>query len=70
LADPTQGEPKRNLDHYIEAQVHSAVNLKHDVEKLVADPSFNGTVTDDVLQRISEKFNFPMIWHAGFALPL
>src|SRR5690625_2558321 len=41
--DPTNMKPNRNLNHYIEAQVHGSISLKEDVEILVADPSFKNT---------------------------
>src|SRR5262245_34791427 len=46
-SDPTE-PPGRNLDHYIEAQVHGDVALGEDVEALVADPSFRSTDTGRV----------------------
>ncbi len=41
--DVVSKEPARNLNHYIEAQIHGEISLKEDVEALVADPSFKGT---------------------------
>ena len=35
-------ESARNLNHYIEAQIHGEISLKEDVEALVVDPSFKG----------------------------
>lgn len=40
FSDPSSKEPHRNLNHYIEAQIHGDISLKEDVEVLVADPSF------------------------------
>jgi hypothetical protein len=51
--DPSGRAPRRNLDHYIEAQVHGDVRLREDVEILVADPSFRGTETGRMLEAIS-----------------
>ncbi|KAK4234447.1 hypothetical protein C8A03DRAFT_18658 [Achaetomium macrosporum] len=55
----------RNLDHYIEAQVHGEVRLDRDVEMLVADPSFRGGDTGTELVALSDRFGFPLRWHAG-----
>jgi hypothetical protein len=55
----------RNLDHYIEAQVHGDVRLDRDVEMLVADPSFREGETGRDLVALSERFGFPLRWHAG-----
>ncbi|KAK3305989.1 uncharacterized protein B0T15DRAFT_533988 [Chaetomium strumarium] len=55
----------RNLDHYIEAQIHGEVRLDRDVEILVADPSFQEGETGGDLMALSERFGFPLRWHAG-----
>jgi len=62
--------PRRNLNHYIEAQVHGLVLLKDDVELLVADPSFQGSRTGELLEEICRKYDIQMLWHAGFVLPI
>lgn len=56
--------PARNLDHYIEAQVHGDVELARDAEYLVADPSFRGTATGEALAALG----VPLHWHAGAEL--
>jgi hypothetical protein len=66
----SRDEPKRSLDHYIEAQVHSVVSLNKDVEKLVADSCFKATETGKFLQEICRTNSIPLAWHPGFALPL
>jgi len=59
---------RRNLDAYIEAQVHGAVRLEHDAEWLVADPSFRGSETGLEMERICEEWGLGLQWHAGFAM--
>jgi hypothetical protein len=54
----------RALDDYVEAQVHGGVALSADVEAVVADPSFSGTPTGDVLAALGP----PLQWHPGFVL--
>jgi len=66
--DPSGKNPSRNLDHYIEAQVHGTVSLRDDVDILVADPSFKGTQVGSVLESICEKYEIRSYWHAGFAI--
>ena len=68
--DPSKLPIRRNLDHYIEAQVHSVISLRDDVEKLVADPSFQGTDTGEILKQMSERYGIDLSWHCGFALAL
>ncbi|GGD60298.1 hypothetical protein GCM10010911_17720 [Paenibacillus nasutitermitis] len=66
--DPSKREPNRNLNHYIEAQVHDDIMLNDDVEVLVADPSFQGTFIGDVLEQICLKYSIALYWHMGFAM--
>ena len=60
--------PGRALDDYIETQIHGAVSLSADVEALVADPSFRGTRTGELLLATAELHGFPTEWHSGSAL--
>jgi hypothetical protein len=53
--DPSNGAPGRVLDSCIEAQVHGAINLRQDVERLVIDPAFEGTSIGEMLNEISRK---------------
>ncbi|OIU71719.1 DUF3626 domain-containing protein [Rossellomorea aquimaris] len=68
FTDPANKEPKRNLNHYIEAQVHGSISLKDDVEMLVADPSFKETKIGHVLKDICRKYSIDLYWHCGFSL--
>ncbi|KON90128.1 hypothetical protein AF332_27225 [Sporosarcina globispora] len=68
LMDPADKEPKRNLNHYIEAQVHGDVSLTEDVEVLVADPSFKGTNIGRILENLCLTYSIKLYWHRGFAL--
>src|SRR5262249_8773433 len=70
FADPYGRNASRNLDHYIEAQVHGTVSLRDDVEIVVADPSFKGTETGATLEKITERYGIQSYWHAGFAIAL
>ena len=58
----------RNLDHFVEAQVHGPVALADDVEALVADPSFVGTATGATLSALCERYGLPLHFHAGSVL--
>lgn len=66
--DPSDRKPGRNLNHFIEAQVHGAVDLKDDVEILVADPSFKGTYIGRFLEEICLKYSIELFWHMGFVM--
>jgi Protein of unknown function (DUF3626) len=68
FSDPADKEPKRNLNHYIEAQVHGTISLKDDVDMLVADPSFKETEVGRTLKNISHQFSIELYWHSGFSL--
>lgn len=62
------GKPSRNLDYYIEAQVHGDIVLQEDAEALVADPSFQGTATGQVLEQLCSKYGLDLYWHRGLEL--
>ena len=68
--DPASLAPRRNLNHYIEAQVHGDVSLAKDAEILVADPSFAGTEIGEKLEALRRRYDVALYWHAGFALAL
>ncbi|MBB6733596.1 DUF3626 domain-containing protein [Cohnella zeiphila] len=61
-------EPSRNLNHYIEAQVHGDVSLQDDVDALVADPSFQNTPTGHTLEQLCRRYSIALYWHMGFQL--
>ena len=64
------GRPLGNaLDSFIEAQVHGEVSLRNDVERLVADPAFRGTVMEELFYLISSRYEIELDWHPGFTLP-
>lgn len=66
--NPRQEPPGRVLDTTIEAQVHDIVDLRRDVEVLVADPAFRHTPTGAVLVEIGARYGFPVLWHCGFQM--
>ena len=66
--DFTNKESARNLNHYIEAQIHGDISLKEDVEALVVDPSFKGTNVGRTLEEICLKYSIDLYWHIGFVL--
>ena len=58
----------RNLNHYIEAQLHGDLVLRRDVEAIVADPSFRDTDTGRVLTDLCTRNHLALHWHPGFVL--
>ena len=58
----------RNLNHYIESQVHGPISLKQDVEVLVADPSFKNTTVGKTLEQLCSRYSIDLKWHMGFTL--
>ena len=70
FSDPSNKKAARNLNHYIEAQVHGDVSLKDDVEILVVDPAFKDTYTGNLFEQIATKYYIRLYWHSGFVLPL
>ena len=68
--DPSVETPGRVLDSCVEAQIHGAISLQHDVERLVIDPAFDGTPTGEILNEISRKYAIPIQRHCGFQIPV
>jgi len=66
--DPSSRSARRNLNAYIEAQVHGAVSLSDDADVLVADPSFRGTDAGRTLERLASLHSLDLRWHRGFEL--
>jgi hypothetical protein len=66
--DPSDRAPSRNLNHYVEAQVHGEIRLDRDVEALVADPSFRGTETGGHLEALATRYDLTIAWHQGFRM--
>ncbi len=67
-ADPSMEKPGRVLDSCVEAQVHGQINLRFDIERLIIDPSFDGTPTGETLAEISQRYEIPVQYHCGFQL--
>jgi len=67
-ADASRGAPGRVLDSCIEAHVHGPIDLRSDVELLVADPAFVGTPTGEQLLEIGRTHGIPVQWHCGFRM--
>ncbi len=68
--DPRDRPLGRALDSFIEAQVHGAIRLDKDVERLIADPAFKDHPVGQTLTAICAKFDIPLCWHPGFTLPV
>ncbi|MEQ8552060.1 MAG: DUF3626 domain-containing protein [Cyclobacteriaceae bacterium] len=61
-------EHSKNLDFYIEAQVHGEISLKNDVDYLVADFSFIGTDIADKMELLCDEYRIKLIWNSGLKL--
>lgn len=66
--DPATSTPSRNLNHYVEAQVHGSIELGTDVETLFADPSFRGTPIGTQLEALCRDHTIELRWVGGFTL--
>ena len=63
--DTSAGQAGRVLDSQIEAQVHGPIDLRIDVELIVADPAY---AADATLRQLSRTYSIPLHWHVGFRL--
>ena len=62
------GRASRDLDGYVEAQVHGGVSLANDVEAIVLDPSFRATPVARDLEAAAQRYGFDLKWHHGSEL--
>jgi hypothetical protein len=61
-----EGSPSaRELDRYVEAQVHGPVDLATDVAAIHLDPSFQGTQVFRDLQIAARRYGFDLTWSEG-----
>ena len=58
----------RDLDGYVEIQIHGGVSLVDDVEAVIVDPSFRGTDIEHHLASAVERFGFELGWNCGSVL--
>ncbi|MEV6594154.1 DUF3626 domain-containing protein [Streptomyces acidicola] len=64
LIELAEADSQDALDDYIEAQVHGPLVLNRDVEALVLDPSYRGTV----VEAAARDLPCPLEWHPGLRL--
>ena len=65
---PANAGPRRDLDHYVEMQVHGGIDLRTDVDSIVLDPSFRDTEVHQAVTELSERYDVEVRWHAGSEL--
>lgn len=58
----------RNLDHYIEAQIHTQISLLKDVEILVADKAYQKTEYEKQFIELCKNYHLKLIWNRGLEL--
>lgn len=60
--------PSRDLDGYVEAQIHGGVELSTDIVAIVLDPSFRHTSVERHLTAAAHRYGCRLGWHAGSEL--
>ncbi len=55
----------RELDRYIEAQIHGPIDMAADVAAIHLDPSFAGTDVHRDLRAAAERYGVDLIWSEG-----
>jgi hypothetical protein len=65
---PLDGTPRRDLDHYVELQIHGGIDLQTDVDAIVLDPSFQDTDVHHAVTQLSDRYDINVEWHAGSEL--
>lgn len=61
-------QPARELDGYVETQVHGPVMLDSDVAAIVLDPSFVDSPIGARLAEAADRHDFALSWHRGSEL--
>ena len=64
LADKNELSLDPWLDNYIEAHIHGPLAIEEDVEALILDPSFKGTI----IEEFAGSLGCDVEWHDGFRL--
>ncbi len=60
--------PARELDSYVEAQVHGGISFGEDVDAIIADPSYRGTEIETHLTSLVREHGCALSWHVGSVL--
>ena len=69
LAFSRDDEPSaRELDRYIEAQVHGGIDLDQDVALIVLDPSFHQSDIERDIEEAASRYGFEVAWNEGSEL--
>ncbi len=58
----------KNLDFYVEAQIHGDILLDKDIDSLVVDFSYWGTDIANQFETLCEKYGIELIWNSGLEL--
>lgn len=62
---PVQARSARELDRYIEAQVHGGIDLAHDAASVLLDPSFRGSDVENDTKNAAMRYGFDVGWTEG-----
>lgn len=65
---PRPAGSARELDQYIEAQVHGGVDLAQDVDSVILDPSFRRTDVHRDVELAADRYGFDVGWNEGSEL--
>ncbi len=64
-ADGHDRPSARELDRYVEAQVHGPIDLAADVAAIHLDPSFDGTDVHRDLREVASRYGTELAWSEG-----
>lgn len=59
------GGAGRDLDGYVEVQIHGGVSLVDDVEAIILDPSFRESSVERDIRTAAARYGFEIAWHDG-----
>lgn len=55
----------KNLDHYIEAQIHTEISLLNDVDYLIVDAAYRYTEYENLFKKVCELNHIELFWNEG-----
>ena len=60
----------KNLDHYIEAQIHTEISLMNDIDYLIVDAAYRHTEYENLFKKVCELNPIELIWNKGRELEI
>ena len=60
----------KNLDHYVEAQIHTEITLRNDIDYLIVDSAYRHTEYENLFNQVCELNSIELLWNEGRELEI